>query len=187
MPHGLKAQVVTYVQLIAIYGLKGIEHATAHQFTGCKHQMSVTHLKWNLLNRVSSNGKEALAQDLKEVFQIAPRFHTPNAALQAWKQVCLKWGRQYRAILKLGEDPRYALYFIVLELPSRVRRKTWTTNWVERLIRDSKRVLKILSTLPNENAVITLTAYVALKKRRNDHQAHDLNSAPQFPWVGTLK
>ena len=184
---GLKARGVAKVHLIVSDGLTGMEHATARQFPGCKHQLCVTHLKRNLLNRVRSNRKEALAQDLKEVFQIENPAHTPEAALQAWKRFCLKWGKQYPAILRMGEDPRYALYFTVFDLPPSVRRMTWTTNWVERLNRDYKRVLKMRGALPNENAVIALMANVALTKRRYDHPVHNLKSAPQFPWVGTLK
>jgi hypothetical protein len=41
--------------------------------------------------------------------------------------------------------------------------------------------------LHNENAVIALMANVALTKRRYDRPVHNLKSAPQFPWVGTLK
>jgi transposase-like protein len=95
---------------------------------------------------------------------------------------------QVISALSLGksEDPRYALYFTVLDLPPSVRRMT-TTNWVEQLNRDYKRVLKIRGALPNENAVIALIANVALTKRRYDHPVHNLKSAPQFPWIGTLK
>jgi hypothetical protein len=78
--------------------------------------------------------------------------------MQVWKRFFLKWGRQYPAILKLGEDSRYALYFAVLDLPPCVRLMTWATNWVERLKRDYKRVLKMLGGLPNENAVIAIFA-----------------------------
>ena len=107
--------------------------------------------------------------------------------MQVRKRFCLKRGRQYPAILKMGEDPRYSLFFTVLDLPPSLRRMTWATNWVERLNRDYKRVLKMRGALPNENAVIALMANVALTKRRYDHPVHNLKSAPQFPWVGTLK
>jgi transposase-like protein len=59
-------------------------------------------------------------------------------------------------------------------------------NLSARLNRDYKRVLKMRGALPNETAVIALMA-VALTKRRYDHPVHNLKSAPQFPWVGTLK
>ena len=106
--------------------------------------------------------KEALAQDLKKVFQIQNPAHTPEDAMQVRKRFCLKRGCQYPAILKMGEDPRYSLFFTVLDLPPSVRRMTWTTNWVDRLNQDYKRVLKMRGALPNENAVIALMANVAL-------------------------
>ena len=40
--------------------------------------MVLNDFKLNLLNRVRSNRKEALAQDLKEVFQIETPAHTPE-------------------------------------------------------------------------------------------------------------
>lgn len=46
----------------------------------------------------------------------------------------------------------------------------YSTNWVERLHKDHRRVLKMRSSLPNANAVIALMGAVAMEKENKTYK-----------------
>lgn len=59
---------------------------------------------------------------------------------------------------------RNAAYFTVLSYPPQYRRMIYTTNWIERLNRCYKRVLKIRNSMPSPEATLFLMGSVAFEK-----------------------
>ncbi|WP_421498132.1 transposase [Flavobacterium columnare] len=55
-------------------------------------------------------------------------------------------------------------YFTYLDYPPQIQRMVYSTNWIERLNRDYKRVLKMRGAIPNVSSVIALMGSVALEK-----------------------
>ena len=55
-------------------------------------------------------------------------------------------------------------YFTYLDYPIEVQRMIYSTNWIERLNRDYKRVLKMRGAMPTPESVIALMGAVAMEK-----------------------
>ena len=52
----------------------------------------------------------------------------------------------------------------------------YTTNWIERLNRDFRRVIKMRTAMPNEEAVITLMGSVAMEHKPFDRQLPNITT-----------
>ena len=117
-----------------------------------------------MLNRVRHGDKGKLANDLREVFRTGDRSYTPELAWQAWRSLCVKWGKDYRSIKRMINDPIYKYYFTYLYYHPRIQSMIYTTNWIERLQRDFRRVLRMRGAMPSEESVIVLMAKTAMDK-----------------------
>ena len=72
--------------------------------------------------------------------------------------MCDRWGKDYRAIKLLRNNEEYKLYMTYLNYDPRIQAMIYTTNRIERLNRDFRRVIKMRTAMPNEEAVIILMA-----------------------------
>jgi transposase-like protein len=161
----LQERGVEKIGLTVADGIKYLENALARIFPGTPLQKCVTHLKRNMLNRVRHGDKGELADDLRDVFRTGDRHYTPEQGWNAWQSLCKKWGKDYRSINKMGEDPGYRYYFTYLKYHHRIQSMIYTTNWIERLQRDFRRVLRMRGAMPNEESVIVLMSKTAMDKR----------------------
>ena len=75
------------------------------------------------------------------------------------------FGEEYCSIKRLGNDPFYRYYFTYLNYHQRVRSMIYTTNWIERLQKDFRRVLRMRGTMPTEESVIVLMAKTAMDRK----------------------
>jgi len=165
MFESLQSRGVQSIGLLVADGLKYLEDALAKVYPTTPLQKCVTHLKRNMLNKVRHSDKEELSEDLREVFQTGNQYYTSEQAWNAWQQLCEKWGKDYRTIKKMKNDPTYRYYFTYLNYDYRIQSMIYTTNWIERLQRDFRRVLRMRGAMPNEESVIVLMAKTAMEKR----------------------
>jgi transposase-like protein len=164
MFYALRERGVKKVGLVVADGLPYLEDSLAEAYPETDLQKCTTHLKRNMLNRVRHGDKMQLAEDLREVFRTGDRYYTPEKGWKAWQQLCEKWGKNYRSIKKMGNDPFYRYYFTYLKYHPRIQAMIYTTNWIERLQRDFRRVLRMRGAMPNEESVIVLMAKTAMDK-----------------------
>ena len=160
----LQERGVKNIGLLVADGLKYLEDALAKAFPGTPLQKCVTHLKRNMLSKVRHGDKGELADDLREVFRTDDRSYTPELAWQAWGSLCTKWGKDYRSIKKMGNELTYKYYFTYLNYHPKIQAMIYTTNWIERLQRDFRRVLRMRGAMPSEESVIVLMAKTAMDK-----------------------
>ena len=84
----------------------------------------------------------------------------------------------------MKNEPRYMLYFTYLAFDKNIRSMIYSTNWIERLNRDYKRVLKMRGALPNADAAILLMAQVALSRKAFERKIPKLNAdIINFEWT----
>lgn len=164
MLQSLQERGVKKVGLLVADGIRYLEDALGRYFPETDLQKCTTHLKRNMLNRVRHGDKGELANDLREVFRTGDRNYTPELAWQAWVSLCSKWGKDYRSIKRMINDPTYKYYFTYLNYHPRIQAMIYTTNWIERLQRDFRRVLRMRGAMPNEESVIVLMAKTAMDK-----------------------
>ena len=158
----LKERGVRRVGLMVADGIKGLDKVIGKKFPSTPLQRCVTHLKRNMFAKVRHSDKAALAADLRDIFRTGQPDYTLQTAWAKWQDMCDRWGKDYRAIKLLRNNEEYKLYMTYLNYDPRIQAMIYTTNWIERLNRDFRRVIKMRTAMPNEEAVITLMGSVAM-------------------------
>lgn len=90
---------------------------------------------------------------------------TAQAGWQRWKTMCEKWSSRYRSFKKLKNDPSYQNGFTYQQFDYRIRSMIYTTNWIDRLNRSFRRVLRMRINMPGEDSVTVLLGNVAMNKK----------------------
>lgn len=164
----LKERGVQRVGLIVADGIKGLDTVIGEKLPGTPLQRCVTHLKRNMFAKVRHGDKAALAADLRDIFRTGQRDYTVEMAWTKWQEMCDRWGKDYRAIKLLRSNPDYKACLTYLNYAPEIQAMIYTTNWIERLNRDFRRVTRMRTAMPNEDSVLTLMGSVAM-----DHKAFD--------------
>lgn len=164
----LKERGVQRVGLMVADGIKGLDTVIGEKFPGTPLQRCVTHLKRNMFAKVRHGDKAALATDLRDVFRTGQRDYTVEMAWEKWQAMCDKWGKDYRTIKLLRNNADYKVYMTYLNYAPEIQAMIYTTNWIEWLNRDFRRVTRMRTAMPNEESVLTLMGSVAM-----DHKAFD--------------
>jgi len=178
----LRSRGVEKIDLVVSDALKGIEDAVAAVYPGISHQFCVTHLKRNVLKQVRPKDKSEIAEDLEEVFNPDNPSDTPDTAWKRWEIFVEKHGKKYPR-LKRMLDIRYRFYFTYFKYDYRVRRMLYTTNWIERLNRDYRRVTRMRGALPNVEAALLLLGNVAMEKTAYERKIPRLYYETSFQWT----
>lgn len=160
----IRERGVKKIGLIVADGLKGLDSAVGEPFPEVPLQRCVTHLKRGLLNKVRHGDKAALADDLKDVFRTGQRSYTRDEAWLHWQSFCDKWGVAYRSIKNMRDNLYYMDYFTYLDYNPGIQSMIYTTNWIERLQKDFRRVTRMRGAMPNCESVLTLMGRTAMDK-----------------------
>ena len=162
----LKERGVQRIGLMVADSIKGLDTVIGEKFPGTPLQRCVTHLKRNMFAKVRHGDKAALAADLRDISRTGQRDYTVETAWTKWQEMCDKWGKNYRAIKLLRNSADYKAYMTYLNYAPEIQAMIYTTNWIERLNRDFRRVTRMRTAMPNEESVLTLMGSVAM-----DHKA----------------
>jgi len=178
----LRSRGVEKIDLVVSDALKGIEDAVASVYPGISHQFCVTHLKRNVLKEVRPKDKSEITEDLEEVFNPDNPFDTPEIAWKRWEKFVEKHGKKYPRFKRML-GVRYRFYFTYFKYDYRIRRMIYTTNWIERLNRDYRRVTRMRGALPNVEAALLLLGNVAMEKTAYERKIPNLNYDKSFQWT----
>ena len=172
----LRRRGLKHIGLLVADGLPGLDGAISEHLNIGGFQRCVTHLKRDLLARVRTEDKPALAEDLKWVFCTDDRYDDPEAGWRRWQHVCRRWSYKYKKFADMATNPDYQPCFTYLSYDYRIRSMIYTTNWIERLNRDFRRVMRIRGSMPDEDSVITLMGYVAREKQAWNRKLPNLHN-----------
>ena len=128
-------------------GLPGLEEAMKSVFPKADIQRCVVHKVRNALNEARTKDQSALAEDLKPVYQA-------NSYEEAYKQFetfKANWQKKYPKIVNSWEEDLSVL-LTFLSYPSSIRPMIYTTNIIERTMKEFKKCIKTMNSLPNEKA-----------------------------------
>ena len=164
----LKDRGVERIGLVVADGIRGLDAVVGEKFPGTPLQRCVTHLKRNLFAKVNHGDKGALAADLRDIFRTGQRDYTIETAWAKWQDMCGRWGKDYRAFRLMRCNADYKAYMTYLNYAPEIQSMIYTTNWIERLNRDFRRVTRMRTAMPNEESVLTLMGSVAM-----EHKAFD--------------
>lgn len=158
----LKNRGVEDIFIACIDGLKGFPDAINSIYPATEIQLCIIHVLRNTLRYVATKNQKEVARDLKAVYS-AP---TEEAGLAELEKVEEKWIKKYPLPLKSWRQNwnNIATFF---KYPEEIRKMIYTTNAVEALHRQFRKVTKSKSLFPNDDALkkMLYLAYRDLSKK----------------------
>ncbi len=139
------------ILIACIDGLTGFPEAIASIYPKTEIQLCIIHQIRNSLKYVASKNQKAFMADLKPVYR-ATSLEAAEVALDA---LDAKWGEIYPIVLKSWRSKWHQLsaYF---KYPEPIRRIIYTTNAVEAVHRQFRKLTKTKGAFPNENSLLKL-------------------------------
>ena len=129
--------------------LTGMSDAIASVYPHTDHQLCIVHQIRNSVKYVSYKDRKALCSDLKPIYS-AVNEDEAQAARVAFEQ---KWDKQYPHIAKSWYS-NWEHLVIFLEYPEEIRRIIYTTNAIESLNSQLRKVTRNRRVFPSDAAVI---------------------------------
>lgn len=139
------------ILIASVDGLTGFPDAITTIFPKTEVQLCIVHQIRNSMKYVASKNQKAFMADLKCVYKAA----TQNAAEQALDELEAKWGQQYPLVIKSWRSKweNLSAYF---KYPEDVRKAMYTTNAVEAVHRQFRKLTKTKGGFASENALLKL-------------------------------
>ena len=139
------------ILIACVDGLKGFPEAIESIYPKTEIQHCIIHQIRNSLKYVDSKNQKAFMADLKCVYKAA----TLNAAESALDELEAKWGEKYPMVITSWKAkwPTLSAYF---KYPGYVRTAIYTTNAVEAVHRQFRKLTKTKGGFANENSLLKL-------------------------------
>lgn len=139
------------ILIACVDGLKGFPEAIESIYPHTEIQHCIIHQIRNSMKYVASKNQKAFMADLKCVYKAA----TLNAAELALDELETKWGDKYPMVIKSWRSKWQTLsaYF---KYPDYVRTAIYTTNAVEAVHRQFRKLTKTKGGFANENSLLKL-------------------------------
>ncbi len=147
----LKSRGVQEVLLFVFDGLTGLTQVVQEVFPHALTQLCVVHQVRNTLSQVRKHHRDQIASDLKTIYTQSTKQEAKSQALA----VQAKWKHSYPRLMQSWIDKIDQLTTF-LEFPSYLRPHLYTTNWIERLNKEFRKLLKTKNALPTEGSVRNL-------------------------------
>nr|BAD18260.1 transposase of IS654 [Alkalihalobacillus alcalophilus ATCC 27647 = CGMCC 1.3604] len=128
-------------------GLAGLEEAMKAVYPKVDVQRCVVHKVRNALHAVRKKDQPAVAQDFKPIYQA----NTYEEAKNRFKEFKENWQKRYPKVVATWEKDLDVL-LTFLSYPSTIRPMIYTTNIIERTMKEIKKRTRTMNSLPNEKA-----------------------------------
>lgn len=162
------------ILIACVDGLKGFPEAIESIYPDTAVQHCIIHQIRNSLKYVAARNRKAFMDDLKPVYKAA----TLNAAELALDELQAKWGEKYPLVIRSWREkwPTLSTYF---QYPEYVRKVIYTTNAVEAVHRQFRKLTKTKGGFANENSLLKLLYAGILKAsaRWSSHPVQNWNLA----------
>jgi putative transposase len=153
----LKNRGVEDVFIACCDGLTGLPDAINAVFPQTAVQLCIVHMVRNSLKYVAWKDYRPITHDLKAIYT-APSEASAHAALFAFTE---KWNNKYPTIAPMWER-HWEQITPFLAYPSDIRRVIYTTNTIEAINRQIRKVIKTKGSFPSDDAALKLI-FLALK------------------------
>ena len=146
--NSLKNRGVKDILMLCSDNLAGIKEAIEAAFPMTEQQRCIVHMVRNTLLHVSHKHKKAFAADLKRIYQ-APNEESAYETMQGVKE---KWEKIYPNSMKRWED-NWDVICPIFKYSSDVRKALYTTNAIESLNSQYRRINNPRSVFPSDEAL----------------------------------
>ena len=147
----IKKRGVEDILIASVDGLKGFPKAIEAAFPKTIVQTCIVHMVRSSTNLVAWKNRKKVAADLKTIYQAS----SEEEALEALEGFRAKWDKQYPSIGRSWENnwPRIRPFF---EFGADIRKAVYTTNAIEALNRQLRKITKTRGAFPSDEAVFKL-------------------------------
>ena len=152
----MKNRGMTDMLIACTDNLTGMSEAISAAYPKCEHQLCIVHQIRNSLKFVSYKDRKELVADLKPIYQAA----TEDEAQEALDAFDTKWSKQYPQIAKSWYN-NWENLIIFLQYPKAIRRIIYTTNAIESLNSQLRKVTKNKRVFPSDESVFK-TLYLTI-------------------------
>ena len=156
----LRNRGVQDVFVICCDGLSGFAQAVEATFPRAIVQTCVVHMIRASLRYVGDADRKHVVAALRDIYGA----DTEAAAQQAMDAFAERWAAKYPAVVRLWRN-RWNEIVPFLAFPKPIRRILYTTNAIESLNSQLRRVLRPKGSFPNDDAVLKLL-FLALQRAR---------------------
>jgi transposase-like protein len=171
----LKKRGLSGVLLVTSDDHEGIKAAVARHFQGASWQRCQFHFMQNLMSYATKGQRALLKSDLRAIFD-SPDSDTAwvriNDVLANWRNLNGKVAQRIEEEIEETTS--------VLDFPGPHRKRTRTTNALERLNQEIRRRTRVARIFPNEASALRLTAAIAME------QSDEWETGRQYLDVGLL-
>ncbi len=136
--------------IACVDGLKGFPDAIKAVFPLTEVQVCIAHQIRHTVMFLPHKDRKSFCDDLKEVYTA----HNETAGLDALKDMMEKWP-QYKSYLKSWEN-RWVDLAPFFAYPQPIRRMIYTTNAIENLNRQFRKVTKTTGVFPHDDSLMKL-------------------------------
>ncbi|UFH58176.1 IS256 family transposase [Sulfurovum mangrovi] len=145
------------ILIASVDGLKGFPEAINAIYPNTEVQLCVVHQIRNSLKYVASKNQKEFMKDLKVVYQAVSK----DAAELELDRLEEKWGLKYPIVIQSWRNKweNLSSYF---KYPEDIRRIIYTTNIIELVHRQFRKLTKTKGAFPNENSLLKLL-YVGIQ------------------------
>lgn len=139
------------VLIACVDGLKGFPEAIESIFPKTEVQLCVVHQIRNSLKYVGSNNQKEFMADLKRVYKAINK----DLAAAELDILADKWNDKYPIVIKSWRNnwERLSQYF---KYPTDIRRIIYTTNTIEAVHRQFRKLTKTKGAFPNQDSLLKL-------------------------------
>lgn len=139
------------ILIACIDGLKGFPEAIETIFPSTEVQLCIVHQIRNSLKYVGSKNKKEFITDLKRVYKASNK-DLAESELDALEK---KWNTKYPIVIKSWRNnwERLSQYF---KYPEDIRRIIYTTNTIEGVHRQFRKLTKTKGAFPNQDSLLKL-------------------------------
>ncbi len=139
------------ILIASVDGLKGFPEAINSIFPKTEVQLCIVHQIRNSIRYVASKNQKEFMKDLKLIYQAISK----EAAEMELDNLESKWGKKYPIVIKSWRNKweHLSAYF---KYPEEIRRIIYTTNIIESVHRQFRKLTKTNGAFPNENSLLKL-------------------------------
>jgi len=147
----LQHRGVEDILIASVDGLTGFPEAIKTIFPQTEVQLCIVHQIRNSMRYVGSKNHKEFMADLKPVYRAA----TLGEAETALDALEVKWGEQYPIVIKSWRG-KWDLLSAYFRYPAPIRKIMYTTNAVEAVHRQFRKLTKTKGGFPNDNSLLKL-------------------------------
>ena len=168
----LRHRGVQDVLVCCVDGLSGFPEAIEAVFPKAWVQTCIVHLIRNSLKFVPYKDRRAVAKDLKPIYTAANR----DDAWDALERFAETWDAKYPMISQAWSE-HWERIVPFLAFPAAVRRAIYTTNTIEALNRQIRKIIKTRGSFPDEDSARKLIYLAITRAQRKWRHTYDWSSA----------